>query len=147
MYRINAEGRRPRGMYLAWSRRSRYYPTYNLIEGGFPRELLSEIICFYFEKKKESGFWYAFLFILLRSLVSLFLFRENMVRSMDNDEESHCEMWITQDKFSRNAASSTHGWNITFSNCTLHIDNFQNYVFRTKFARINCIVMFVKMWC
>ena len=49
-----------------------------------------------------------------------------MVRSMDNDEESDCEMWITQDKFSRNVASSTRGSNITFSNCALHIDNFQN---------------------
>ena len=69
---------------------------------------------------------YAFLFSLLRSLVPLFLFRENVVRSMDNDEENDCEMWITQDKFLQNIASSTRGSNITFSNCTLHIDNFPN---------------------
>ena len=31
------------------------YATYNKIEGGFLMELLRDMICFYFEKKRENG--------------------------------------------------------------------------------------------
>ena len=66
------------------------------IEGGFLRVLLRDLIWFYFVKKKK----YALMF-------SVYLFRDkvNVVRNMDDDDDSDCKIWITQDKFSQNVAN------------------------------------------
>ena len=67
------------------------------------------MICFYFEKKKVNSFWYAFLFSLLRTLVSMEKFGKHGERwgkclwNVDNarqifTEFVHCILTISQTK-------------------------------------------------